>query len=107
LSDANLLGANLVGANLTGVDLRQANLEKALLAHTNLSQANLEGAHVTPDQLKLVKKLEKAIMPDGKVFVPPPASKGGERGNEKRKATASGLAAALARIQGKPGAQDE
>jgi hypothetical protein len=62
----------------------------------------LKGATVTEEQLKLVKKLEAAIMPDGKTYTPPAGAKGSPAGKgEKRKATASGLAASLSRIKGK------
>ncbi len=102
LSGANLTKSNLSNANLSAVNLSEANLSEADLDHTNLSEANLEGAEVTSEQLELVKKLEKATMPDGKTYVPPAETKptGSSKG-EKRKATATGLAAVLSRMKGK------
>ena len=57
-------------ANLDGVDLRAADLSNAILFNADLSDTTLEGANlnkawVTKEQLKEVKSLQGATMPDG------------------------------------------
>jgi uncharacterized protein YjbI with pentapeptide repeats len=54
-------------ANLTKADLRSANLSGAVLSGANLDGANLNGARVTEEQLKEVKSLVGATMPDGSI----------------------------------------
>ena len=100
LNHANLSKSDLTGANLSNVDLRQANLREANLNRIILIEANLEGAEVSEEQLDLARKLEKAIMPDGTAYEPSSDSRKSDAGKgEKRKATATGLAAALSRIK--------
>ena len=70
LCDAHLKGANLSGANLSGANLKDANLCNTYLSgadfyQTDLTGANLRGANPTEEQLKRVKLLKGAIMPDG------------------------------------------
>ena len=65
----------------------------------------MKGAKIRDDQLGLIKKLDGAIMPDGSTYVPKDKPRKGTgdgtvRASEKRRATASGLAASLARIKG-------
>ena len=68
----NLQGANLTEANLTDAKLYQADLSKANLGGANLRgadlrEANLTDAIITPEQLKKVKSLKGATMPDGSI----------------------------------------
>jgi uncharacterized protein YjbI with pentapeptide repeats len=80
LREANLSGAILHGAVLSGADMHQADLSGAILRDAVLSKANLSGANlsdadlsganlsdatITAEQLKTVKSLEGATMPDG------------------------------------------
>ncbi len=85
LIEANLIEADLSGALLIGADLFGAVLEKAILkkafildatlreaflkeadlSDALLSRTDLSGAEVTEEQLKKVKSLEGATMPDG------------------------------------------
>jgi uncharacterized protein YjbI with pentapeptide repeats len=65
LSGANLTDADLQGANLEEADLSGADLQGANLSQANLSKANLREANITPEQLKQVKFLKGATMPDG------------------------------------------
>jgi uncharacterized protein YjbI with pentapeptide repeats len=65
LSGADLSGADLSGADLSGADLSKANLSGADLSKANLSGADLSKAKVTEEQLKEVKSLQGAILPDG------------------------------------------
>jgi uncharacterized protein YjbI with pentapeptide repeats len=64
LSNANLMGAKLTRANLSG-----ANFSKADLTGADLYKANLRGANnLTDEQLKRVKRLWGATMPDGNPY---------------------------------------
>jgi hypothetical protein len=62
LRQANLQDADLTNAYVTNVDLSETNLTNA-----DLSRANLNGSQITEEQLKTVKCLAGAIMPDGSV----------------------------------------
>lgn len=69
LSFANLWKANLWKANLQGADLMDTNLGGANLYLANLQEADLYSAYlqeaiVTPEQLRMVKSLRGAILPD-------------------------------------------
>ena len=65
LTNANLYGVGLTGAYLNGANLTNANLTGANLTEADLTEADLTGAKVTDEQLKQVKSLQGAIMPDG------------------------------------------
>jgi hypothetical protein len=65
LSNAHLKGANLNGANLSGANLSSADLSNAHLKGANLSGAYLTSAKVTEEQMKEIRSLEGATMPDG------------------------------------------
>jgi len=70
LRDADLQGADLRGADLTEAKLSMAKLKASNLTGTtlhdaDLSFADLTGANVEVDQLKTVRSLEGAILPDG------------------------------------------
>ena len=76
LSGATLSGANLNKADLSRATLYKADLNKANLSQANLTEANLSGAnlseadlsrtkHVRTEQLKEVRSLQGATMPDG------------------------------------------
>jgi uncharacterized protein YjbI with pentapeptide repeats len=65
LADAELFSASLSQANLRDANLSGANLSNAFLSDANLGDANLSGARVSAEQLKIVKVLKGAIMPDG------------------------------------------
>jgi uncharacterized protein YjbI with pentapeptide repeats len=100
LSEAILTKSNLARANLSKVNLRGVDLRDADVSHVDLGQANLEAANISQDQLDLVKNLQGATMPDGKKYKAPATRKKSQQDTpEKERATASGLAAALARIQ--------
>ena len=59
---------------------------------------------MTEEQLEFVKKLDQAIMPDGSVYKAEKKSAISKTDStEKRRATASGLAASLARIKDSDG----
>jgi uncharacterized protein YjbI with pentapeptide repeats len=63
---ADLAKANLTRADLSGADLSEANLSEANLSEADLSGAILENAKgITEEQLREVKSLQGAIMPDG------------------------------------------
>jgi uncharacterized protein YjbI with pentapeptide repeats len=74
LREANLRWAYLRGTDLRWADLRGASLIEAYLEGTklrgaDLEQTNLRGAVAwTEEQLRAVKSLEGATMPDGKVL---------------------------------------
>lgn len=59
-ANANLERIYLQGSNLSGVDFTGANLQGADLTATDLT-----GAKITEEQIKTVKWLDCAIMPDG------------------------------------------
>lgn len=71
LRGANLMGATLVNANLNGVELLEANLMGANLIGATLIGANLRRANLSEatlgskDDLKTVKSLDGATLPDG------------------------------------------
>ena len=60
LSDSNLSGANFSGANLARADFSGSNLSDA-----DFSDAFLNESKITDEQLKKVKSLKGATMPDG------------------------------------------
>ena len=94
LIHAHLEGADLMNANLEGIDFHQAHMEfadlssanlsgakmvRATLKDANLSNANLTGVDLfkanlvdaiglTPAQLRTVKRLIGATLPDGKLY---------------------------------------
>lgn len=57
--------ANLQQANLEKANLRSARLEDSVLKGADLTEANLRWAKVELCQLKTVKSLKNATMPDG------------------------------------------
>lgn len=71
---ANFENADLSMANLSNTKLTRVNFLRANLSHTNLSGADLykanlkEARNLTDDQLKSVKRLFGAIMPDGETY---------------------------------------
>ena len=80
LSAAILRGAHLSDVNLTRTNLIEADLSEAFfykslpskgifyeasLTEADLTRAKLTNAHITKEQLKKVKSLQGAIMPDG------------------------------------------
>jgi len=65
LSRAYSYETNFWAANLRGANLRDANLITSSIEEANLDGADLKGARVSEEQLKRVKSLEGAIMPDG------------------------------------------
>ncbi len=65
LSGSNLSFTNLENAKLIGANLNKTELDNANLSNTNLKGAKLSEAIVTPEQLKTVKSLQGATMPDG------------------------------------------
>jgi hypothetical protein len=65
LSRAYSYETNLWAANLRGANLRGANLITSSIEEANLEGADLKGARVSEEQLKKVRSLEGAIMPDG------------------------------------------
>jgi len=75
LSNAYLFRADLTGADLSNVNLSNAYLRKAELNNTmlndadlsgaNLVEADLRGSNVSNEQLRQVKTLKGATMPDG------------------------------------------
>lgn len=67
LGEADLRRANLQDADLTNVYLTNVDLRETDLTNADLSRANLRGAKITEDQLKTVKSLSGAIMPDGTI----------------------------------------
>jgi len=72
LSQANFHKANLIQAFLFEVNLRHAmfletNLFQVELREADLSGAYLTGSRITEEQLKEVKSLYKAFMPDGSI----------------------------------------
>lgn len=68
LSEANLREANLSGANMRNANLKEAFLEGANLEGSNLECSNLLDAQIKLYQLKDVKSLDNAIMPDGNLY---------------------------------------
>jgi uncharacterized protein YjbI with pentapeptide repeats len=76
LCQAQLQGCDLMGANMSTIDLHQAqltwagaNFSKADLTGADLYKANLRGANnLTDEQLKRVKRLWGATMPDGNPY---------------------------------------
>lgn len=75
LNLANLTKANLSEANLVGVSFREAYLGETDLTWADLdevdfTEADLRGAIVTPEQLKQVKSLKHASMPNGEIYAP-------------------------------------
>jgi uncharacterized protein YjbI with pentapeptide repeats len=74
LSDGTLRGAalcrtQLQRADLTRADLRDVDFSKADLTSADLYKANLQGArNLTEEQLRRVKRLCGAIMPDGETY---------------------------------------
>lgn len=69
LSHANLQNANFGGAFLGGAILRQCNLANASFHETYMIGVR----ELTPQQLSLVKTLNHAVMPDGRVWQGNPA----------------------------------
>jgi uncharacterized protein YjbI with pentapeptide repeats len=65
LNKADLSGARLEHTDLSGASLREANLSNANLSDVDFTGANLSRATVTEEQLKKVKSLKRATMPDG------------------------------------------
>ena len=65
LRKSNLIWADLNGADLSGADLTGANLDYASLEGADMSKTILVGTIVTDDQLRGVRSLKGAIMPDG------------------------------------------
>lgn len=65
---ANLENTNLKCAHLDDANLPYAFLKNTMLDNANLARANLEYAVVKPEQLKRVKSLEAATMPDGSTY---------------------------------------
>ena len=66
---SDLRNANLKSAKLTRAKLSGANLSQTILDYANLYKANLRGVkNLTEDQLRKVKSLWGAIMPDGKTY---------------------------------------
>ena len=70
LRSADLRGADLSDAELIEADLYETRLGKASMQRVNLTsaglaKADLSGAKVTEEQLKKVKSLKGATMPDG------------------------------------------
>ncbi len=63
--NCRLNNANLVKANLSNTDFTSATLVNA-----DLSYALLIGAQITAEQLKQVKKLDCAVLPNGTVYNP-------------------------------------
>jgi len=62
----NYLGdAKLLGTDLTNADLSDADRSRAIFFSTVMMGANLRGVKITNKQLALVRKLERAILPDG------------------------------------------
>ena len=62
LRRANLQDADLTNAYVTNVDLRETDL-----TNVDLSRANLRGAQITEEQLRTIKSLSGAIMPNGRI----------------------------------------
>ncbi len=72
-SNANLTNCvftqtNLQGATFAGANLKNARLEEANLKNADLTNANLQWSRILLRQLKTVKSLKNAIMPDGTKF---------------------------------------
>jgi uncharacterized protein YjbI with pentapeptide repeats len=65
LSYAVLQAADLTYAKLQGANLEGADLSGAMTSHADLSGANLFKANLTVEQLKRMKSLCEAILPDG------------------------------------------
>jgi uncharacterized protein YjbI with pentapeptide repeats len=69
LTRADLSEANLYGADLSGAKLLESNLTSTRLTGINLDVANLSGAvGMTQEQLRSVKSLDGATMPDGSKY---------------------------------------
>ena len=73
LSGVNLNGVSLVSADLkeadfVGADLGSSFLQNADLTDADLSGANLQDAVISSEQLRQVKSLEGATMPDGTLY---------------------------------------
>jgi uncharacterized protein YjbI with pentapeptide repeats/NADH:ubiquinone oxidoreductase subunit 3 (subunit A) len=64
---ANLKGADLSSADLKGVVMHGGDLKGSDLSGADLSEADLAGVTVTKKQLKQVKSLKGATMPDGSI----------------------------------------
>lgn len=67
-SRASFKGAVLDQANFSGANLSNVDFENASLKNVNFSKAILIGAKITEQQLKQVKSLDGAIMPNGDLF---------------------------------------
>lgn len=65
LSSANFTNANLEGTDLRNANLSGANFDNALLSGADLSYTDLMTTNITDAQLKVVKSLCHAILPDG------------------------------------------
>ncbi len=66
---ADLSSANLAGAKMVRATLKSANLSNADIAGADLFKANLVNAiGLTPAQLRTVKRLIGATLPDGKLY---------------------------------------
>ncbi|WP_162909539.1 pentapeptide repeat-containing protein [Aggregatilinea lenta] len=84
LRSATLVHADLIEADLTAIDLSLTNLTGAYLNFASLKnadlwKANLLGASVDYDQLREVKSLKDATLPDGIVYEPGMLKKVGKR----------------------------
>ncbi len=67
LSMADLRGTNLTGAHLEGADFSEADFTGAVLYGADFVAANFYKAKITDAQLKQVKELWMAILPDGEI----------------------------------------
>lgn len=69
LQGADLSMADLTGARLSRTKLQNANFSQTILKDVDLYKANLGGArNLTDEQLRQVKRLYSAIMPDGSTY---------------------------------------
>jgi uncharacterized protein YjbI with pentapeptide repeats len=68
LSEANLSDSSFFGASLASSNLRLAILNNTSLYWADLTQSNLRDAIVTQEQLRKSRSLDKATLPDGKVY---------------------------------------